>query len=204
MGQGVKQGFVGGVGRGHRLVEAGQLFCEGLALPAEGGVLLPDGVPELLLLLFVECRTVPASTFGERADESGLALLDGGDRMGEVVAFLREAGAGVVGTWSGFEGRTEEGSTVGSEDVGGEEAGNGLEQDFFANPQALGVGGEPGTVTVLVGVRLAREVGDVVARLAMHPVAAHVAGDERPEDVRALGVGVAVAPGSAPRALIPA
>lgn len=65
--------LVGSAG-GLRRLETDQPPGEGLALPVEGGVLLPDAVPELLPLFFVECRAVLDSTFGGSPDQAGLAL----------------------------------------------------------------------------------------------------------------------------------
>ncbi|MFI1334730.1 hypothetical protein ACH4U7_32405 [Streptomyces sp. NPDC020845] len=147
-----------------------------------------DRVAELLLLLLVR------PTVGESADEPGLALADALDGLLQRGTFLRGAVAGPVRDPSGFECGFEVGAPVGAEDVCGEEAGDGCDQELFPNPQALGMVTEPGPVPVFVRVDLAGVVRDLVAVLAEHAAAADLADDVRPEDVGTPGGRVGVAP----------
>ncbi|MBL1095684.1 hypothetical protein [Streptomyces coffeae] len=168
---------VGGMYRLLRGFQMGQPLGELCALLAQGGVLSTDRVAELLLLLLVR----PAVR--ESTDEPGLALPDGLDGLLQRGAFLRGAVAGLVREPGGFECGFEVGTPVGSEDVGGEEAGDGCDQDLFPNPQALGMVTEPGLVPVFIRVDLAGVVRDPVAVLAEHAAVADLADDVRPQDI---------------------
>ncbi|MES4904912.1 MULTISPECIES: hypothetical protein [unclassified Streptomyces] len=179
---------VGGACRLFRGFQTGQLLSELGALPAQSGVLLSDRVAEFLLLIGV------GPAVGERADEAGLALADGLDGLLQRGAFLRGAVAGPVRDTSGFKCGFEVGAPVRAEDVCGEEAGDGCDQELFTNPQALGMVTEPGPVPVFVRVDLAGVVGDLVAVLAEHAAVADLADDVRPEDVGTPGGRVGVGP----------
>ncbi|MCQ6250795.1 hypothetical protein [Streptomyces malaysiensis] len=151
-----------------------------------------DSVAELLLLF----RVGPA--IGKGADEPGLTLTDGLDGLLQRGAFLRCAVAGPVREPGGFECGFEMGAPVGAEDVCGEEAGDGCDQELFPNPQALGMVTEPGPVPMLVRVDLAGVVRDPVTVLAEHTAAADLADDVRPQDIRTPGRRVGVATGRRP------
>ncbi|MEU5638402.1 hypothetical protein [Streptomyces milbemycinicus] len=153
-------------------------------------MLTADRVAELLLLIGVGV----GPTVGEGTDKPGLALPDGLDRLLQRGAFLPGAVAGPVRDPSGFECGFEVGAPVGAEDVCGEEAGDGCDQELFPNPQALGMVTEPGPVPVFVRVDLAGVVRDLVAVLAEHAAVADLADDVRPEDVGTPGGRVGVGP----------
>ncbi|WP_246656830.1 hypothetical protein [Streptomyces rhizosphaericus] len=172
--------------------QPGQLLGELCALLAQGGVLPADRVAKLLLLF----RLGPA--IGESADETGLPLADGLDGLLQCGAFLRGTVAGPVREPGGFKCGFEVGAPVGAEDVCGEEAGDGCDQELFPNPQALGMVTEPGPVPMLVRVDLAGVVRDPVPVLAEHTAVADFADDVRPQDIGTPGRRVGVATGRRP------
>ncbi|MFJ2194561.1 hypothetical protein [Streptomyces violaceusniger] len=151
-----------------------------------------DSVAELLLLF----RVGPA--IGKGADEPGLTLTDGLDGLLQRGAFLRGSVAGPVRDTSGFKCGFEVGAPVGAEDVCGEEAGDGCDQELFPNPQAFGMVTEPGPVPMLVRVDLAGVVRDPVPVLAEHTAVADFADDVRPQDIGTPGRRVGVATGRRP------
>ncbi|MDT0548215.1 hypothetical protein [Streptomyces lonegramiae] len=153
-------------------------------------MLTANRVAELLLLIGV--RFGP--TVGQGTDETSLALADALDGLLQRGTFLPGAVAGPVRDPSGFECGFEVGAPVGSEDVCGEEAGDGCDQDLFPDPQALGMVTEPWPVPVFVRVDLAGVVRDLVAVLAEHAAAADLADDVRPQDVGTPGGRVGVGP----------
>ncbi|MFT9475828.1 hypothetical protein [Streptomyces sp. 11-1-2] len=180
--------------------QPGQLLGEPCALLAQGGVLPADRVAKLLLLFRVGPAgpLVITKPIGEGADEPGLTLADGLDGLLQRGAFLRGSVAGPVRDTSGFKCGFEVGAPVGAEDVCGEEAGDGCDQDLFPNPQTLGMPAEPGLVPVFVRVDLTGVVRDPVAILAEHTAVADLADDVRPQDIGTPGRRVGVATGRRP------
>ncbi|MFB9571204.1 hypothetical protein [Streptomyces yanii] len=160
---------VGGIFRLFRGSQVSQLLGELFALCAQRGVLPPNRVTELLLLIRTEIVSlvVAAETVGEGADEAGLTLADGADGALQCGPLLGDAVAGVIHGPSGFECGCEKTAPIGAEDPCGEEAGDGCDQDLFADPQALGVVGKPRQATMFVRVGLTGVVRDLVAGLAV-------------------------------------
>ncbi|MFF3192259.1 hypothetical protein [Streptomyces misionensis] len=156
-----------------------QLLGELLALCAQRGVFTADRVAELLLLIRAEIvgRLVAAETVGERADEAGLALADGGDGALQSRPLVGDAVSGTIRRPSGFECGCEVAAPIGAEDPGGEEARDAGDQDLFSDPQALGVVGKPRLITMFVRVGLAGVVRDLVAGLTEHAAGTDVAVD---------------------------
>src|SRR6266498_1495769 len=176
--------------------DAGELSLKGPALGGDLGEGVAELIPPLPVDIGVADRGVGAE-FGGNVGLRAVQFLD-----------LGSEGSGAGGGWvvGGPLVRSgEEELAVGAEDAPGEEAADGGEEFVFADPQALGVSGEPVFAGVVGGYGFAGVVAvDVadVAGLAVQAPAAQVADDVGAHPVGAPGGRVGVAVGAWPGALL--